>query len=316
MRQRGARVALVTMLMAVLWQCSVGAPAAGAFSRTVVFGDSLTDPGNAFILLDHTSARPPFQLVPDAPYARGGHHFSDGPTWVEQLGTELGLDPSPGPAFQRPVIFSNYAIGSSRARERLALQVGRFLLDFGGVAPSDALYVVHIGGDDLQDALAALVTDPSGVTSLAIIGAAVDAIEANMTALVAAGARTFLVANAPDLALIPAVRLAGPAAQAAGTIAAGTFNQLLEAKLIQLELTPGVKAFRLDIFELIHEIVSAPASFGFTDVENPCITVPPSTQPGPFCAHPDEFVFWDGIHPTRAGHGVIAGRALDKLAGP
>jgi phospholipase/lecithinase/hemolysin len=36
----------------------------------------------------------------------------------------------------------------------------------------------------------------------------------------------------------------------------------------------------------------------------------------PFCSLPDEFVFWDFIHPTRAGHALIAEAALAALSAP
>ena len=307
----------MTMLVVLLWQSSAAVAAGGAYSRIVAFGDSSTDPGNAFVQL-HTSAVPPFDLVPSAPYARGGHHFSNGATWVEQLGTTLGLNPSPGPALRVPVVFSNYSVGAARARavppNDLATQVGLFLTDFAGAAPTDALYVIHIGGDDLRDALVALQTDPTFATSFAILDEALDALQANIVALASAGAHTFLVPNAPDLSLIPEVRLAGPAAQTAGQFLAVQFNIALEALLGGLEASSGVKIFRLDIFDLIHEIVAAPAAFGLTEVEDPCIT--PHTSVHPFCSRPDGYLFWDGIHPTRAGHGIIAGRALTVLAAP
>ena len=307
----------MTMLVVLLWQSSAAVAAGGKYSRIVAFGDSVTDPGNAFVQL-HTSAVPPFDLVPSAPYARGGHHFSNGATWVEQLGTTLGLDPSPGPALRVPVVFSNYSVGAARARalppNDLAAQVGLFLIDFAGAAPPDALYVIHIGGDDLRDALVALQTDPTFATSFAILGEALAALQENIVALALAGAHTFLVPNAPDLSLIPEVRLAGPAAQTAGQFLAIQFNIALEALLGGLEASSGVKIFRLDIFDLIHEIVAAPAAFGLTEVEDPCIT--PHTSVHPFCSRPDGYMFWDGIHPTRAGHGIIAGRALTVLAAP
>ena len=307
----------MTMLVVLLWQSSAAVAAGGKYSRIVAFGDSVTDPGNAFVQL-HTSAVPPFDLVPSAPYARGGHHFSNGATWVEQLGTTLGLDPSPGPALRVPVVFSNYSVGAARARalppNDLAAQVGLFLIDFAGAAPPDALYVIHIGGDDLRDALVALQTDPTFATSFAILGEALAALQENIVALALAGAHTFLVPNAPDLSLIPEVRLAGPAAQTAGQFLAVQFNIALEALLGGLEASSGVKIFRLDIFDLINEIVAAPAAFGLTEVEDPCIT--PHTSVHPFCSRPDGYLFWDGIHPTRAGHGIIAGRALTVLAAP
>ncbi len=308
------------LLVVLLGQAFAGI--AVADSRIVTFGDSVTDSGNAFTLL-HTVALAPFEPIPTPPYAIGGHHFSNGATWVEQLGDRLGLNPSPGPAFQHPVVFSNYAVGGSRARPvgpvHLSFQVGRFFADFGGVAPADALYVIHIGGDDLRDALEALVTDPSGATSIAIITDALTAIQANIIALASAGApsagaRTFLVPNAPDFALVPAVRAAGPGAQAAGTFFAVTFNTALETMLSGLEAALGVKIFRLDIFALIHEIVNDPAAFGLTEVEDFCIT--PFTRVSPYCSDPDAFLFWDAIHPTRVGHAIITDRALDALSAP
>ncbi len=81
---------LMTMLVVLLWQWLAGVTAESAYSRIVAFGDSLADPGNAFTLLQ-ISAVPPFEPIPSAPYARGGHHFSNGATWVEQLGGTLGL---------------------------------------------------------------------------------------------------------------------------------------------------------------------------------------------------------------------------------
>jgi outer membrane lipase/esterase len=46
-------------------------------------------------------------------------------------------------------------------------------------------------------------------------------------------------------------------------------------------------------------------------VTTACVTpdVPPFT-----CGQPDEFLFWDGIHPTRAGHTLLANEAAVSLA--
>ena len=69
------------------------------FDGIVVFGDSLSDPGNAFALTGENLTPPSYgmsglellTLVPDAPYAKGGNHFSNGPTWIEDLGRSIGL---------------------------------------------------------------------------------------------------------------------------------------------------------------------------------------------------------------------------------
>ena len=56
----------------------VGVHADTDFNSLVVFGDSLSDPGNKFALTGLSNV-PPYDLldpfvVPNGPYARGGHH--------------------------------------------------------------------------------------------------------------------------------------------------------------------------------------------------------------------------------------------------
>jgi phospholipase/lecithinase/hemolysin len=282
--------------------------------RLVVFGDSLSDPGNAFVLLREAEV-PPFELIPDAPYARGGLRFSNGKTWVEQLAGMLKARPSAGPALVKPLVFSNYAVGGARARAEglfdLSVQVNMLLADTGGTPPADALYVVFIGSNDVRDALTALAADPSGATSFGILQQALGAIQQNLAALYAAGAREFLVPNVPNLALLPAVRLQGPVAQGAAQMLAAQFNTGLESILAGLAASPDARVVRLDVFSLLNEVVAAPAAAGLTDVEQPCIV--PDTRIRPFCSNPDDYLFWDGIHPTRAGHGILALRAKAEL---
>jgi len=160
----------------------------------------------------------------------------------------------------------------------------------------------------------ALASDPSGTTSATIVLEAVATIKRELLRLVAAGARTFVVPNAPDLALVPALRPFPAPARFAATGLARAFNARLQAILTRVETSLPVTVFRVDVFALLHEIVDAPQAFGLSDVENACIT--PSTTIKPFCARAGEFLFWDGINPTRAGHAILAGRARAALAGP
>ncbi|HEY3146500.1 MAG TPA: SGNH/GDSL hydrolase family protein, partial [Dongiaceae bacterium] len=281
-----------------------------------VFGDSLSDPGNALILLNAVTV-PPFQsLIPAAPYARGGGHFSNGSTWIEQLALIDHATPSADPALRNPGLFTNYAVGGAEARLAgpydLTGQINRFLTDFGGTAPAGALYVVWIGGDDLRDAVVALTTDPSGATSAAILQQAISAIQNDVLILYGAGARNFLVLNAPDLGLAPEATLAGPVVQFYASFFSGQFNLALEQVLSGLQAGLGVPIVRVDIFALLHEVVADPAAFGLTDVSNPCIQL--NTTGQPFCKRPDQFLFWDGTHPTVAAHQIVAERADAALA--
>jgi phospholipase/lecithinase/hemolysin len=285
------------------------------FDQIVVFGDSLSDPGNAFALTGQHLTPPSYgmdtpaellTLIPDAPYAKGGNHFSNGPTWIEDLGKATGLGASVGPAFApgHPNA-SNYAVGGARARPvgdfHLAVQVNEFLGDVRGHAPSDALYVIALGGNDVRDALQ--LADPS------VIGAAIGSIAQDIQILYGAGARKFLVWNSPNIALTPAVRAVAAVTPGVDVLGAATalsfgFKQGLDATLAQLRAAlPGIDIVRFDAFNEINNIVANPARFGLNDVTTACIkpNVPPFQ-----CQQPDRHLFWDGIHPTRAGHAITA----------
>jgi phospholipase/lecithinase/hemolysin len=311
------RCALVSCLALVLAAPGLAA-AQSRFSGIVVFGTSLSDPGNAFVLVGDQSTPPDFMLnpllIPSAPYARGGHHFSNGATWIEQFGRSIGLGDSVRAALATtdPAV-SNYAVGAARAYNdgtnfNLTGQVDAFLQRNGGVASSQALYVIEMGGNDIRDAL---TLSRLGGDGGAILSQAIASIAANIQKLYGAGAREFLVWTAPNVALTPAIRSLGPVAIAGATQATLGFNGGLAFTLGQLGVAlPGSSFARLDAYQLLNAIVAAPAAFDLTNVTAACVT----PKVAPFtCRDADDFLFWDGIHPTRAGHAILAAEAADVL---
>lgn len=285
------------------------------YSQLVVFGDSLSDPGNAFVLTGEASL-PPYDFIPSASYARGGHHFTNGETWVEKLAKRLHRNT--GPAFRTDKAFANYAVGGARAREigpvNMTVQVGLFLMDNGPQVANDALYTIFIGGNDLRDAVEMLAADPSMATSYAIIDSALTAIYDNMLILAASGATDFLVINGPDLSLVPAVLIQDPLIQILSKYFSNYFNTQLASKLSDLEGMFPISIKTVDIFALFNTVVAAPQAFGFEIVDQSCIT--PDVVKQAVCFKPDTYLFWDGIHPTRAGHQVIADTALNVINQP
>jgi len=296
---------------------SASPAAAQSFDRMVVFGDSLSDPGNHFVAFGIAS-HAPYVPLPDFPYAIGGHHFSNGATWVEQLGNALDMPASGKPALRQPGVFTNYAVGRARARADapafpqfdLSTQLGRFLLDFRGQAPSTALYVMWIGANDLDDALNAGLT---GTGDPAAIGeAAVTAVAGNGYALCAAGARNFLVPNIPDPVLAPFVRAGVPPAfWPVVTQAAITFNSSIDQALNAVSALCPIQVVRFDVNAVLQRVVSEPGEAGLTNVTDPCLTF--GVVAGAICSRPNRHLFWDGAHPTRAGHHLIGEAALRLL---
>jgi phospholipase/lecithinase/hemolysin len=295
---------------------SVPVVAGEAADRFVVFGDSLSDPGNYYHLFGQVS-EPPFAPIPSAPYDEHGHRFTNGPTWIEQLTFLRRAEDSGRPAFERPGIYTNYAVGRARARPGaaefayydLGTQVAAFLNDFHGVAPANATYVIWIGANDLDDALAAaqVSTDESAL----IIQSALGALATNIQTLWAAGARSFFVPNLPDFGLTPAVQSLGPAGIAGATQLSALYNTYLAQTLTQLSALPDIKITTLDVFSVLHLVAAHPAAFGILDAQTPCLSFYVTVDP--VCSFPNTHLFWDAIHPTVAGHVALeeaAGRAL------
>ena len=310
--KRLTNYAQLTVALCLLALGALPAAARADESRGLVFfGDSLTDPGNHYIAFGEVS-RPPYQTVAIYPYAMGGHHFSNGPTWAEDLTDELDTPVSGKPALREPGVFTNYAVGRARARPGapvfpdfdLGTQVGAFLTDFGGHAPANRTYVIWIGANDLDDAIEALQVDQTGATSIGIIQQAIGATAESVQMLWAAGARDFLVLNLADPALTPYVRSLGPVAAGASTQLAAAYNGALAQALAALGALPQIQIRLFDMNAFLHTVVASPGRYGLRDVENACLKFGVATNA--VCADPNHYLFWDGIHPTRAAHLIIS----------
>jgi len=107
----------MAIVLSLLLSFSCWSTAETSFNRVISFGDSLSDPGNYFTLYGEKTLQP-FEPdnIPSAPYAIGGHHFSNGKTWLEQLTHILKMPTDGKAAMLGPAQFTNYAVGRSRAR--------------------------------------------------------------------------------------------------------------------------------------------------------------------------------------------------------
>jgi len=330
MKNTHLRVSIAVLLLQFF---SMGfAAAQNDTNGLVVFGDSLSDTGNKYAVTGFANTPPysellGFFLVADGPYTRGGLHHSNGATWIEQFALSRGLEGYVRPALRSQGTARNYAYGGARARlepviipnanQQLPTQVTNFLADVNNAAPSDALYMIFIGANDIFDAVFALSSDPTGVTSATVLNNAIMSVANEVGRLSYAGARHFVVLNAPDLGLTPAVAIAdalfsssNPYINPGDVIAAATqFSILYNAGVnAALGSVPGVQI--IDIFTEFHNLVANPQNYGLTNSTNACVT---PDQPPFVCNKPDEFVFWDGVHPTKVAHGIIADIVSDAI---
>lgn len=260
---------------------------AALYSQIYVFGDSLSDTGRVFALTKQ----------PSAPYYNG--RFSNGKLWIEYLSDSLVMPYTAS---------NNYAwAGASSSGNEVSFLPGfsseiDSYLSAHPSADAKALYVIWIGSNDFSNG----VSDPNTAVATAI-----NNVMAGIDKLVKSGATNLLVLGIPDLGLTPKARSLNIAA--ASTQVSNSFNQTLIARLKPLTVNVGY----VDIASFLQTVVGQPSSYGFSNVSDMCLVN--STV----CSTPDQYLFWDSLHPTTKGHqwiaqyvyGLLMGAAYDAVQG-
>jgi phospholipase/lecithinase/hemolysin len=238
------------------------------YSALVVYGDSLSDNGNLFSAIGY----------PPAPYFDG--RFSNGPVAAEQLAAALGvplLDFAVGGATSG---IGNYVdMGTQTTPGKLNLP--GMQLELAASIPiltppltSTALFMVWGGANDF------LVNGS--------ISTAVANIDSIIATLQSDGAVHILVPGMPDLGVTPDFF-----GSAVATEYAEEFNTLLLASL------PAGVTYA-DTFNLSQQLSADPEAFGLTNSTDPCF------NGSSVCSNPNQYLFWDGFHPTTAADAILA----------
>lgn len=267
MQSRKSAFFAVSVVMMLLAFTSIAS--ADSFSSVIVYGDSLSDNGNLYAATGK----------PSAPYWNG--RASNGPVAVEQLAAMIGAP------------LSDFAWGGATS--------GIGNAHDGGTQTSFGTYGLPGMISELNGS-APLLASPIVPSSLFVVwdggandfltgGSAIQAaknIDFIVSSLQADGAQHILVPGMANLGLTPDYY-----GNAAASAFALEFNNSLQASL-----PTGATYF--DFSGLFTEILNDPAAFGLTDVRDPCfngVTV---------CSAPNQYLFWDGLHPTTAVDTIIA----------
>ena len=274
--------------------------AVASYTQVVFFGDSLSDTGNLYAATG---------IPVSPPYYQG--RFSNGPVWTEIFAGSLGLSATPSILGGTNFAWAGATvIDYGRPQPEIPQELGQYFLVSGGVADPGALYVILGGANDINDAL------HNPATAAGNIVLAAQAVDGMVDALYAAGARNILVGNLPDIGRTPLAVAGGPAVVAGATALTNLFNATLAGLLAADDASDAnLDLDRLDLYTSFNNVLANPALYGFDNVTDPC-KLGPLGVPGPVCATPDTYLFWDAFHPSAHGHQLIADVALTAVPEP
>ena len=293
---------------------------APAFTRIVVFGDSLSDTGNvrartnakssgAIDYPSHTFNYDNGRFTNDTGTDPASHTYLG--VWHEQLATTfLGL-----PAATNSLGGGlNYAFGGATTingthDEATVAGITITIDDMGKqmddyfaqhVLDPSALFIVWGGSNDLRN-------DDSSASVTATVGR----VDNLVSRLATAGAKYIMVPNVVPLGDTPSD--SGTPNGPPENQAAAEYRKELSASLDSLQSTLATQGFtptiyRPDEWADTVRIFSNGPRFGFTNLTNPA--------QDNSSANPDQYIFWDGLHPTTAGHYRLALTAYNSIINP
>lgn len=273
------------------------------YAEIVAFGNSLTDFGGLAAYNDDFP-----ESIEDFPVV-----MSNDRVWIQYLADEWGAG------------LDNNAIGGAETDEHTSSQiqelsdtgvipdlsylgqVSRFIDGDEAFAPADTLFAVWIGGNDF------LGFDFAQGDQNQFVNETVGNIRIGLDELAAeTDAQNFLVLNLPDMGKIPEYNDNTEVSEKA-TALARDFNQALENTLADFKQTnAGVRLYVFDVFAYMNELI---ASGTFANTTGTYLELDADGDwTGAYNGQPDDFIFWDEIHPTERTHRLLAQEAA-KLEG-
>ncbi|KAI8837851.1 hypothetical protein BC829DRAFT_447540 [Chytridium lagenaria] len=287
-----------TLLVPIM--LAVGAVAGADINRIVMFGDSSSDSGRSFNL---TQGNGP--TIPSNAFFQG--RWSNGNTWIEVLAKE------------RKVQLDNYACGGATTSDKL-LQ-GSLGGKFNQPLRSNGL-PINVPGLDTQvnEYIAKKETGDKSKVLFALWGGANDKLTDEFLGLNKSGS-FYAKAQYEQWELLAKngaknIMVVVPPPQSAFDISYGFEITLLAAKFQLKNL--GVKFGLFQSSLTFIKLLIAPGLFGFKfgTSERCCVDCYSGLPPTGFakvCSNPDEYIIWDGTHPTAATHKIIAKDAGDFI---
>ncbi len=270
--------------------------------KNVVFviGDSLSDPGNLYALTGSWPLSPPY-----------AQRNSNGPVWTEYFSAEMGVKVDSrafGGAFSGTFLLDGIPVSNGFSVQNppaipnlpgVSEEIDGLLAEFPNGLNPFALYVIWAGSNDFFLGMA----QPGMLEE--ILAQTLENLSDSVCRLGTAGARHFVVGNIPDIGLTPFAQEFGSEAQTLFSHTISQFNMALEQALANLPEACAETMVVLDTYQILREVSADPAAFGLSNVTDACLTFDDNMLPE-VCTNPDEYLYWDSVHPTTAGQAIFA----------
>jgi phospholipase/lecithinase/hemolysin len=273
-----------------------------SISRIYAFGDSYSDKGAARQITTAAvkAGVPGAFIFPrlDAYDSDGRWTNNPGLTSVEVLAKEENLQ------------LTDYAVGGGKSGNGnlspwldqyqdtgLFGQIEQYKTEVNRVADSNGLYFIFISTNDLLERF--FYNQTGSVDALA--SAAVNNIASGVSQLASVGAKQFFVVNSTDLAALPLFeQYSKEAAKFRDVI-----NESLPSQLDTLNKQLGVEVALYDHVVISTRIRSNPVAYGFTNINDACRLLYTTAGLEPGCSTPDNYYYYDEIHPSRRVYQII-----------
>jgi len=294
------------VIFSLLFIFSSWAHAGNLYSQVFIFGDSLSDTGNLATVIGDFP--PPYIM----------NRASNGPVAVDIFTAELGYTANASLHLIGPEVGGNYAVAGANASGDepidLNTQIMSFHANHGFVAPSDALYVIFIGGNDIRSARDVAELSAAKL----IVKAAANDVRQAILSLSSAGAHSFMLVNSANIGLIPETQLIAKATNNPDLIKRtrklskryrGALHNIAE----HLKEEKKIDIIEFDFYKFFNKLVKKADTYGFSNSTDACFSR------NTFIFHPDcnfgfnfdQFIFFDETHPTARAHALI-GEAMHE----
>jgi phospholipase/lecithinase/hemolysin len=276
------------------------------------FGDSLSDIGHDLKIAKDLAAQGEFDpnivRICETYYWKG--RDSNGPAAVEVLADKLKAE------------LTDYAVGGATTgydntngdlwkNTGLMAQIDQFENELNGEqADPNALYFLHIGANDFIKNII-FENSHSMSETVKIADQAITNINTAVGRLAKLGARRFMVVNSADISKMPDVNSMNYQTEASAF--QKRINSLLPGEMEKLAKQLMIDMNFFDYTTLSDRMHNNPGEFGLTNRSERCLVVQ-DINTVEVCPNPDQYFYWDGLHPTRRVHQIMGEAMADQLS--